>query len=130
LREDHGRALALTQTPTQTEVASDDDGRARPGIGLDNVRYYIDAYSIEQEENEAEDAIGRSWTNSPASPTGPAPCNAPRRSQARLRAARAGRRTSMTPAEVHACYQQAMLTTAADEAARARVTAIKASYDA
>jgi hypothetical protein len=101
-----------------------------PAAYPDNVRYYIDDYGIEQEEYEAEDAIWsqleelagianwpgavqRTATVSDEGPDG------------------AGWAADLEdPAEVDACYRQAMLATSVDDATRARVTEIKASYDA
>jgi hypothetical protein len=101
-----------------------------PAAYPDNVRYYIDDYGIEQEEYAAEDAI---WSQlEELAAIADWPCTVQRTATVSGEAADgAGRAADLDdPAEVHACYQQAMRATAADEATRARVTDIKASYDA
>jgi hypothetical protein len=101
-----------------------------PAAYPDNVRYYIDDYSIEQEQYAAEDAIWSLLEELAGIANWPGTLQ--RTATVSGEAADgAGRAADLDdPAEVHACYQQAMRATAADEATRARVTAIKASYDA
>jgi hypothetical protein len=101
-----------------------------PAAYPDNVRYYIDEYSIEQEEYAAEDAIRSQPEELAAVAEWPGSVQRHATSLAEAPDGAGWAADLDDPAEVTACYQQAMRATAADDAARARVTDIKASYDA
>ena len=109
-------------------VAGYDPG-SDPTAYPDNVRYYIDDYSIEQEEHEAEDAIWSQLEELAALAAWPGSVQRHATSLAEAPDGAGWAADLDDPAEVTACYQQAMRAIAADDAARARVTDIKAGYD-
>jgi hypothetical protein len=101
-----------------------------PAAYPDNVRYYIDDYGIEQEENAAEDAIWSQLEELAGIAEWPGTMHRTASVSGEVAGGPGWAADLDDPAGVHACYQQAMRATAADEAARARVIDIKASYDA
>jgi hypothetical protein len=101
-----------------------------PAAYPDNVRYYIDDYSIEQEEYAAEDAIWSQLEELAGIANWPGAVHRTATGSGEAADGPGWAADLDDPAEVQSCYQQAVLATVADEATRARVTAIKASYDA
>jgi hypothetical protein len=96
----------------------------------DLVRYYIDDYGIEQEEAAAEDATWPRLEELAGIAQWPGTVQRTATVSGEAPGAAVWSPDLDDPAEVEACYRQAMLATLGDDATRARVTEIKTSYDA